>query len=129
MIKAGILVCCASAFAAMSSSAVSQDWDCTNAGDLPQQGMNFCAAQDFNKADAALNAAWSLIRKNAVKSSDGNDPLLSGQRAWLEYRDLQCEAESLVFEGGSLQPLINLTCRARITRDRTEELLLMERFH
>ncbi len=129
MIKSGISVCSVVVLTAVSHMAMAQDWDCTNAGNLPQQGMNFCAAQDFEKADAALNAAWSLIRKDAIKASDGADPLLAGQRAWLEYRDHQCEAESLIFEGGSLQPLIISSCRARMTRDRTEELLLMERYN
>lgn len=129
MIRTGILVSSVIVLAATSQTAMSQDWDCTNAGDLPQQGMNYCAAQDFKKADAALNAAWSLIRKDAIQASDGSDPLLAGQRAWLEYRDQQCDAESLIFEGGSLQPLIISSCRAHMSRDRTEELLLMERYN
>ena len=129
MIRTGVMVSSALAFSALSHAAIAQDWDCTDAGNLPQQGMNFCAAKDFEKADAALNAAWSLIRKDAIKASDGSDPLLAGQRAWLNYRDQQCDAESLIFEGGSLQPLIISSCRARMTRDRTEELLLMERYN
>lgn len=128
MIRSFILGSCLLVFSAITTPATAQDWDCLNAGELPQQGMNFCAAQDFHKADAALNAAWSLVRKDAIKRSDGHDPLLIAQRAWLDYRDNQCEAESIVFEGGSLQPFINATCRARATRARTEELLLMERY-
>ncbi|MEP2979357.1 MAG: lysozyme inhibitor LprI family protein [Lentilitoribacter sp.] len=128
MIKSFISGSCFLVFSALATPTIAQDWDCSKTGELPQQGMNFCAAQDFHKADAALNAAWSLIRKDAIKRSDGEDPLLTGQRAWLDYRDNQCEAESLFFEGGSLQPFINASCRARTTRARTEELLLMERY-
>ncbi|MEO9540490.1 MAG: lysozyme inhibitor LprI family protein [Lentilitoribacter sp.] len=128
MIRGCTLGSCLLVLSAITAPAIAQDWDCSNAGELPQQGMNYCAAQDFHKADLALNAAWSLIRKDAIKRSDGEDPLLTGQRAWLDYRDNQCEAESLVFEGGSLQPFINASCRARTTRARTEELLLMERY-
>lgn len=123
-----ILARCVLVFSAITAPAIAQDWDCSKSDELPQQGMNFCASQDFHAADAALNSAWSLIRKNAIKRSDGVDPLLIGQRAWLDYRDNQCAAESLSFEGGSLQPFINATCRARVTRARTEELLLMERY-
>lgn len=128
MIRPGITICGAFVLITLTNFAIAQDWDCSKAGELPQQGMNFCAAQDFNNADAALNAAWTLMRKDAVKPSNGPDPLLIGQRAWLVYRDNQCEAESVVFEGGSLQPFIHASCRARMTRARTEELLLMEQY-
>jgi uncharacterized protein YecT (DUF1311 family) len=111
-----------------ATPAFSQEPDCTDPGNLPQQAMNYCAAQDFHKADAALNAAWKLIRPDTPKSSDGSDPLLAAQRAWITYRDNQCDSEGLFVEGGSLEPFIVAGCRARITRARTEELLLMERF-
>ncbi|MEO0497694.1 MAG: lysozyme inhibitor LprI family protein [Pseudomonadota bacterium] len=113
---------------ARTQPAWAQEPDCTDPGSLPQQGMNYCAAKEFEQADAALNAAWELLRPSAVKGSDGADPMLEGQRAWIRYRDGQCKAEGLHFEVGSLEPLIVATCRTRMTQARTQELLLMERY-
>lgn len=112
---------------ASSASAQSAPWECAKPAELPQQGMNYCAAKRFERADAALNAAWTLIRPAALKAQDGSDPMLEAQRAWINYRDGQCDAEGLVFEGGSLEPFIVANCRTRMTQDRTQELLLMER--
>ena len=123
-----------------ASPAFSQDWDCSKADNLPQQGMNYCAYQDWQTADEALNAAWPKVRAH-MKSIDGStreyfpeqaiaeESLLKAQRAWINYRDGHCDAEGGQFSGGSMQPLIIYSCRASMTRRRTEELLqLMQEF-
>ncbi|MCB1421893.1 MAG: DUF1311 domain-containing protein [Nitratireductor sp.] len=123
-----------------ASQAISQDWDCSNADNLPQQGMNYCAYQDWQTADEALNAAWPKVRAH-MKSIDestreyfpeqaiAEESLLKAQRAWINYRDGHCEAEGGQFAGGSIQPLIINSCKASMTRRRTEELLqLMQEF-
>ena len=123
-----------------ASQAISQDWDCSNADNLPQQGMNYCAYQDWQTADEALNAAWPKVRAH-MKSIDestreyfpeqaiAEESLLKAQRAWINYRDGHCEAEGGQFAGGSIQPLIINSCKASMTRKRTEELLqLMQEF-
>lgn len=110
-------------FAAASSA---QDWDCTDAGNLPQQGMNMCAHKDFERADRALNVAWKGAWGDVQKTKGQVHPLLQAQRAWIAYRESQCEAEGRSFEGGSLQPFIISSCMARMTRQRTEELLIYQ---
>ena len=124
------------ALGCLASPALAQDWDCSKTDDLPQLGLNWCAAQDYARADAALNAAWKKVRAY-VKSVDKANPeyfpeqavadenLLKAQRAWIDYRDGQCEAEGAQFAGGSIRPLITLSCKATMTRKRTEELLLL----
>ena len=123
-----------------ASQAISQDWDCSNADNLPQQGMNYCAYQDWQTADEALNAAWPKVRAH-MKSIDestreyfpeqaiAEESLLKAHRAWINYRDGHCEADGGQFAGGSIQPLIINSCKASMTRRRTEELLqLMQEF-
>ena len=116
--------------------AKAQDWDCSKADDLPQQGMNMCAYEDWQRADRALNVAWKQVRAH-MKSVDettrefypeqaaAEDSLLKAQRAWIDYRDGHCETEGAQFTGGSIQPLIINSCMASMTRKRTEELLLL----
>jgi uncharacterized protein YecT (DUF1311 family) len=126
----------AAALGCLASPALAQDWDCSKPGDLPQLGMNWCAAQDYARADDALNAAWKKVRAY-VKSVDkanreyfpeqavADENLLKAQRAWIDYRDGQCEAEGAQFAGGSIRPLITISCKTTMTRKRTEELLQM----
>ncbi len=113
-----------------SVPAMAQEWDCSKADTLPQQGMNFCAAQDYKKADDALNALWPKAKAYAKeldsrqdKSLKGAaDALLNGQRGWIKYRDGQCELEGFYARGGTMEPLLVATCKAELTRARIEEL-------
>jgi len=98
-----------------------------------QQTMNRCAHEDFLAADKALNLQW---RKTAAEmrrmdadtgpATDGRptyfDALLDGQRAWLRYRDAHCISEGYQFRGGTMEPLMVSSCKARLTEARTKEL-------
>lgn len=109
--------------------------DCASEA-LPQQHMNYCASLDFHTADAALNAQWTLTadsmkRMDVEYSADDDRPgyfetLLAAQRAWLAYRDAQCQSEGYTFRGGSMEPFMVATCRTRLTKQRTEELRELE---
>ena len=92
--------------------------------------MSACARAELDAADTALNLAWKAALAHAEELdsylSEGEektaDALLTAQRAWIDYRDGQCEGEGFYARGGSLEPLLVATCKARMTRERTEEL-------
>jgi uncharacterized protein YecT (DUF1311 family) len=104
-----------------------------NCGDLPQQPMNRCLHEAYQRVDAELNRQWRIAAE-AMKANDrvidrsyDKDPgyfdtLLAGQRAWLTYRSQQCLAESFAMRGGSGAPMVHSLCMSRITRARIEEL-------
>jgi uncharacterized protein YecT (DUF1311 family) len=111
-------------------------WNCDDP--QAQQEMNWCAGQDYAAADAALNAQWRLTRE-AMKARDAEfaaqsggtmsdtrpgwfASLLEAQRGWLRYRDAHCALAGYEARGGSLEPLLVLTCKVQATRVRTEEL-------
>jgi uncharacterized protein YecT (DUF1311 family) len=108
--------------------AVGQDIDCNN--QMAQMEMNICAEQDFEAADAELNAVWKDARK-AAKELDAELPeelkgaekaLLAAQRAWIGYRDGQCEVAGFEARGGSMEPMLVSGCKATLTRARTKDL-------
>ena len=124
----------AALLAVVPVTAFSQDWDCSDAGNLPQQGMNYCAFEDWQNEDQTLNAIWPQVRQWAKERDEGSrdlepdyavieENLLKAQRAWIDYRDGHCESEGLKYAGGSIQPLIVNSCKADLTRKRNEELL------
>jgi len=99
-----------------------------------QHDMNACAAIDFEKADAELNAAW----RDAVASAQEDDreldrnydqrptteaKLREAQRAWVVFRDAHCTVEGYgEARGGSMESMVYDGCRAQLTRERTRQL-------
>ena len=96
--------------------------------------MNFCAEIDFERADAALNAAWREaiadaragdreIDRQSDQRPTAEAKMREAQRAWLIFRDAQCTYEGYgEARGGSMEPMIYGGCRARLTRERTAQL-------
>src|SRR4051812_2371479 len=98
-----------------------------------QVDMNFCAEIDFERADAALNAAWReaiAAARTADREIDRADrrpteeaKMREAQRAWLIFRDAQCTVEGYdEARGGSMEPMVYSGCQARLTRERTAQL-------
>lgn len=123
---------------ALLLSAQDPEWNCENP--QAQQEMNWCAAQDFERADAELNTVYRTAIERARAAdreyagvADGargpNDglpgeeaTLREAQRAWVSFRDAQCRLQSFEARGGSMQPMLDAGCKAALTRARTAEL-------
>ena len=114
--------------AGAAPAAAEDEIDCENA--MAQQEMNICAYRDFEAADAELNTVWKDARKAAKEmDSDLSDDLkgadkalLAAQRAWIGYRDAECELDGFQARGGTMEPQLVSSCKAGMTRARTKEL-------
>ena len=103
--------------------------DCTNA--MTTYEMRFCANEALRDADEHLNAVYvhaiEYYRENdrylPEGAPKGEDLLRIAQRAWITYRDAACESEGATSYGGTIQPLIVLSCHEQMTEDRTDALL------
>ncbi len=98
---------------------VSEAQDCYNAG--AQVQMNDCAYQQYQFADAALNAEWPHAMGYARSIGQG-DALLGAQRLWISYRDAACAVQASPFDGGSIAPFIRASCLTDLTVTRTQML-------
>lgn len=110
---------------AAAAAPVSAQSACVNP--QTQLEMTDCAAQQYRLADEDLNLAYRLAiaRAEAIDAALGpgtEEALRQAQRAWIPFRDAACEAESHMARGGSMQPMLRLTCLERLTRSRTEAL-------
>ena len=107
--------------------------DCTNPQD--QYSMTYCAGVDYDNADAELNRVWPQARAAAKRQDEyiadearskgvptASEALLAAQRAWLKFRDAECEYQSYAFFGGTGQPMIGSLCLAQLTRERISQL-------
>ncbi|WP_323784381.1 lysozyme inhibitor LprI family protein [Thalassovita sp.] len=114
--------------ALLATSGAAQALDCS--APQTQQDMNQCAYQMWQYADEDLNLAYQMAR-DFMRTTDSYLPenlkgaeaaLRDAQRAWIPFRDNACAAEGFAFRGGSMEPLMVLSCKERLTRQRTEEL-------
>jgi len=87
-----------------------------------QRSMNTCAGEMFKFYDQQLNALYSKQMKH-LQTSSRKTALKKSQRAWIEFRDLDCLYEAGKREdSGSIWPLIHNSCLADRTKTRVKEL-------
>ncbi|MGO4198175.1 lysozyme inhibitor LprI family protein [Rhizobium sp. YAF28] len=111
-----------------AGAAHAEDVDCDNA--QTQSDMTSCAQARYEEADKALNAQYKQTRAAMVaidKDLDGDmkgaeQALLKAQRAWISYRDAQCENYGFQARGGTMEPMLVAGCLADLTDLRTKEL-------
>ncbi|CAN7410189.1 lysozyme inhibitor LprI family protein [Pararhizobium sp. LjRoot255] len=121
-------------FLAIASLAQAQDEpevDCENA--MTQSDMNICANKDYEAADKELNAVYKTTM-TAMQTTDKElgeidlnyvgavEALKKAQRAWIGYRDGQCDLAGFQARGGSMEPTLVSGCLADLTKKRTAEL-------
>jgi uncharacterized protein YecT (DUF1311 family) len=105
--------------------------DCEKA--VTQMDMNICADREYHAADAELNKVYkqAMTAMQATDKELGDidrayvgavEALKKAQRAWIGYRDGQCELAGFEARGGSKEPMLVSGCLAELTRKRTAEL-------
>ncbi|WP_176806666.1 lysozyme inhibitor LprI family protein [Alloyangia pacifica] len=82
--------------------------------------MRECRSHEYEAADAELNAVYGQLK--AMASDAVMAQVRAAQRAWIPFRDAACLAEAAPYEGGSIQPLIHVSCLTRLTQRRSEDL-------
>lgn len=94
--------------------------DCDNA--TTQTDMNACAGRQYQAADKELNAVYQQITQRLKGDADTKKLLVGAQRAWVAFRDAECEFAASGVSGGSVYPLIQLNCLTAQTASRTKAL-------
>jgi uncharacterized protein YecT (DUF1311 family) len=101
------------------SAAAAQDCD---RKDETQSGMTICASADFAASDRQLNATYGEIMKRLADDQAGRKRLQAAQRAWVSFRDAECEFQTAMTIGGSIHPMLVAQCRTELTDGRTKQL-------
>ena len=114
-------------FMASGALAAAPKPDCANASTTPE--MTQCAALDADAAEAKLNATYKQLIQNlsqpdteSEKYSETRQKLQITQRAWIKFRDADCEAVYQANSGGTLRGLAALGCKRNRAEQRTREL-------
>jgi len=114
--------------AAILSSGEAVALDCSKAFTTPD--MNECARIEQEKVEAELNATY----KRALAFLDGRDPpikedaarakakLIEAQRAWITFRESDCEAVYSLNSSGTIRTLMWIGCMRSRAEQRIKEL-------
>jgi uncharacterized protein YecT (DUF1311 family) len=103
-----------------------------------QMELNQCSGEQYRLADDRLNAVYrkalDLLEKD-LSDAQGRkdvdqekynqaaiDKLKKAERAWIQYRDLHCDAARHQVGAGSMAPMVWAFCMAGTTQHRIEEL-------
>lgn len=79
-------------------------------------------AAEFQQADKALNDAYRSIVHRLADDPGAKARLVHAQRAWIAFRDAECDFRSGGVDGGSAAPAVIMVCRTQLTSDRTTRL-------
>jgi uncharacterized protein YecT (DUF1311 family) len=97
--------------------AVAENLNCAGS----QYEMNQCAAKTLQAEDVELNTRYQAAMGGADDAT-AKDLFRNAQRAWLAYRDATCAWEGDAARGGTLRPLLEISCAEQMTRQRLLEL-------
>ncbi|MTI17263.1 DUF1311 domain-containing protein [Rhodobacteraceae bacterium RKSG542] len=126
-----------SIFISLISFSARAEIDCENTSTTG--GMYHCTMKIFEREDKKLNAAYKKAQgvlrdqgrsfQNSIWEDDkelGVILLRDAQRSWIKFRDQACEAEGFTHFPGNMAPLVGLSCKVRLTIQRTEDLLAIK---
>ena len=94
--------------------------NCANATD--QTTLTACADRAYKKSDAELNRTYDAVIARLRGAKPLADKLVNAQRAWIAYRDAECNFSSANAEGGTVYPMVVSTCLDDLTKTRNETL-------
>jgi uncharacterized protein YecT (DUF1311 family) len=89
-------------------------------GNGSQAEASGCAHREYLAADAVLNKTYNRLA--GILDADEKALLKESELAWIKYRDSNCTFESSQYAGGTMRPMIESFCLARVTKARTAEL-------
>lgn len=115
-----VMTVLAAAFAASAAAAQDSPSSHSCASPQTQQEINACAAEAAKDADGRLNAAYGQLLQ---KLDDNQEKALrQAQRAWIQFRDMECQFEAALIGPGSLAPAVVSSCLEQLSKDRAMQL-------
>lgn len=90
--------------------------DC--AADATQAELDACTAAAFQSADHTLNELYAAMKDRLADDADTARLLTLSQRAWVGWRDAECDFAAAGVTGGSIYPMIRAECLTGLTEAR-----------
>jgi uncharacterized protein YecT (DUF1311 family) len=113
-----MFLCFSLALSGHSQKQETQD-PCANAQTTVE--MRDCAGREYKKADDELNRVYRQLMSK-LDDEGHKGALRSAQQAWIKYRDANCDFESYLNRGGTIEPVVRYNCMSSMTESRTKDL-------
>jgi uncharacterized protein YecT (DUF1311 family) len=88
-------------------------------------GMEGCAERELLRSNKEIVANERAIF--ALLGVKGRPAFARAERSWLAYRHSYCNARATSYEGGSIAPVIFVTCEVAINKSHLRELVSFRR--
>nr|WP_238178530.1 lysozyme inhibitor LprI family protein [Calothrix sp. 336/3] len=82
--------------------------------------LKFCSQQSYAAADKKLNTVYQQVLKNI--KGEQKQLLVTGQQAWIKFRDNNCNFEVYPSRGGTGYEIFRNGCLERLTKQRSQDL-------
>lgn len=86
-----------------------------------QADLNECYGKAFKASDAELNKLYKEIVARLKDDPDTAKLLVTTQRAWVAFRDAECNFQASAVSGGTAAPMIHSMCLDGQTKSRIED--------
>jgi uncharacterized protein YecT (DUF1311 family) len=112
----------ATALLAAAGTASAQAPDCKNA--MTTLEMNACAAADEKVVEAKLNEVYQRVLKSYgdQEHAAARSKLIAAQRAWVKFREADCDAVLEKWAGGSIRTQMYIGCMQNHAERRIKDL-------
>jgi len=87
-----------------------------------QADLDVCAGDALKTSDAALNSTYRQLMDRLKADAAKRTRLIDAQKAWLAFRNAECNFVASDVVGGSIYPMIISQCADGLTRSRTRQL-------
>lgn len=89
---------------------------CVNQSDGSDRELYACSAEELDRRNAELNGVYGDLAPRLEPNE--RKALVTAERAWIAYRDAQCDYQGAENEGGTIQPFVIEECLVDITDTR-----------
>ncbi len=84
--------------------------------------INYCAKVELELAEAEMKRYLNKSIAQYTADTDVVKSINIAQSAWQSYSQSQCNSVFTLFRDGSMRVLMTLSCRTKLTQQRTHEL-------
>jgi uncharacterized protein YecT (DUF1311 family) len=82
--------------------------------------MRACLVKELKNLNVQLNLTYKELRKELP--SEGQNELKKAQKAWVQFRETECDFSAFSEQPGSIVPLIINSCYIDMTKERIKQL-------
>ena len=88
---------------------------------LDQATLNQLAYEEFDLWDSLINQMWTYL--GGTLDEENMNSLKTEQQKWIKDKEASMKEAGADFEGGTMQPMIEYSTGAKLTRERVELLI------